>query len=258
MRRCIYLAGIAISCLAACANDEAKNAIFGVTDFDTVNDPVCIWVNDEPVFHLYEQSSYPRISNTYPIKKGLNLVMIESLNKSAPLSVESFKPYVFYSDGKNETEIKLSKTPRKDALNGSFEADNNYGVGEGRKILKVSKDDEKLIRIWVAGYLKSLKEKNKNDFMSLFVDRIKAEELYKDAGDFFREDFKLVSMVEPENLYSSRGNSIVYIYGLMRLAVWSESENSTRSIDGFMFASSNNGLLLRVSGGEWVVIKSRK
>lgn len=241
--------------VSACSGNDSTYELIGVTDFKTVDNVVCVWVNDEPVFHLWRIPSCPRISNTYPIKKGDNTIVIQSVSPGNDLKTESFKPYLFYSNGRDEREVPLAAGVSNSILAGNFHAEKSYGVGAALDLVGADEKSERKAREWVSEYLGALKNRSKEEFARLFAPDVDSGKLYEQAKDFFSADAQIVKMLKADEFNVRRGKSLVYVFGNGELAEW-KIGNVSKRYDGLLFAACSEGLFLRVSGGEWIKLNA--
>lgn len=252
---------ILLALIASCESQETHShpnkeeyELFGVTDFKTASSPVCIWLNGEPVFNLVRTSTFPRISNSYPIRKGENQIKITSLTSDLVENVTIPQESFFYSNGAEETFIKLAKSSDNLSFEGSFQGAKNYDLNGAIRRIDTDEETQKHAKNWTVKYLELLRDKKKESLPNLFAKDIKNADWAKNLTDFFLESAVCLNVVKVDEMYACKGKSIILICSNDNLAEW-QIGATNRRIDNFLFCATTDGLYIRVAGGEWIKTK---
>lgn len=241
-------------CLVLCSCSGRRHDIIGVTDFKPAPTPLCVWVNGEPVFHLLERSTFPRLADSYPIRKGKNVLNVTGL---APdhVRLESIRgPVFFYSDGKNEDYLEPAKADDGSGFSAEFQAFRDYEIDGDVQRSEVTREIEEFSKVWVFEYLECLRTKDKTVLNDLFEMNPGGGRWLEDVEKFFRNEAQCVLPVSEKALMSKKGRSLVLVCGMTKLAEW-KIGSVNWSFDSFLFCSCRDGLYLRVSCGKWVKVR---
>lgn len=245
----------------SCGPKEVENAdkieyeIFGVTDFKVVSFPLCVWLNDEPVFNLGKTSTYPRISNSYPIRISENHIKITPLLSDSNEEVRLTDQLFFYSNGPDEEFIVMNKNPNNFFIEGVFQGKRNYDLDKGINRIAATEEVEGQAKKWVIKYLKYLRDKEEDLLLSLFAYSPKGEDWFTPVNDFLLKESVCISLVTDNEVILKRGNSVILVCSNEKLAEW-QIGATNRRIENFLFCSTDSGLFMRVSGGKWVKTRS--
>ena len=233
---------ILFALIASCDTSESNKLnkkeyeIFGVTDFKTVSSPVCVWLNGEPVFNLVKTSTFPRISNTYPIKNGENHVKITSLTSDMIADVTIPQESFFYSNAAEENFIKLTKSSDNVFFEGTFRGAKNYDLNGDIKRIDANEETQKHAIKWTIKYLELLRDKKKDALPNLFGKDIEKADSAEHMKDFFLESTVCLNIVKVDEIIACKGKSNILICSNDKLAEWKMGATNRR-IDNFLFCS---------------------
>lgn len=235
---------------------ETKVEVFGITDFQHVASPACVWINDEPVFPLLERPTFPRIANSYPIRKGDNNVRIDGLVSTIPLFETFSGPVVFYSDGVNEIKIPMVKLTPKGPFTGNFQASNDYKISGGASPAIADDEDAKICVDWVVEFLKYLEKKDPTFVENLFAKDSRLSTWFGKNQLLLSENAEFIRAASKSEIVAVKGNSVILVCCPKKLAEWKVG-NTTVFLDSFMFCVCKEGIYYRGQLGDWLKIRTR-
>jgi hypothetical protein len=237
--------------LFSCSAEEVKYEMFGVTDFKAVSSPMCVWLNAEPVFNLLPRSTFPRIANSYPIMKGVNVIRVESMTESKLTENAITEQNFFYANNTGEKTIELIWSPRDSGFSGSFEALQGYNIPDAGVRLHADEQTEKFSKNWARKYLELIQQKDAEHLPTLFDADPRGEEWYEPIKSLLSKEAVCTSILTQNEMMAYRGRSLVLVCSKDKLAEWRIGKTN-RTFDNFLFCAFEKGIFLRVSGGKWV------
>ena len=232
---------------------QKKSDLLGARNAKSSDGLVCVWVNNEPVFHLYQDATNPRIADTYPIVAGENNVEIKyCLPGKKYTGDDSVAPTVFYSNGDVEEEIKLQILDGRSTYHGVFTAAQGYSLPAPARMAPLKDEQIALLRNWVRKYLDAVVNKEAR-FVDLIVDSVIAEQ-YDNYYKRMRDGMVITKQMRPEEYNVCIGKNLIYIFGSGVLMEW-KREDVVVSLEGYLFASTADGFYLQRGGGQWIKLK---
>jgi hypothetical protein len=245
---CIFLCFLL---LFSCSAKEAEYEILGVTDFKAVSAPMCVWLNGEPVFNLVSRSTFPRISNSYPIIKGDNVIKVKLMTEAQrPESALSLMHF-FYANNFGEKAIDLTWSPKDLEFSGSFKAMQNYSIHDAGMRVQADEQTEEFAKTWTRKYLEAIQKKDIELLIPLFKADPRGTEWYEPVKLLLSKNAKCLSLLAKNEIIAYRGQSLVLVCSNDKLAEWKIGKTNN-IFDNFLFCAFEKGVFLRVSGGQWV------
>lgn len=219
-----------------------------VVDHRGVKPNVALWLNEEPMTVIYGRASYPRLANSYPLRKGRNALVMKSTS-GKKLDDEGVDVILSFHSNDNVAAIPVEYDPGEGTYQGSFEAAKDYKIA-GVALKPADAGTADFAKNWVQSLLEKLAAKDKEGLSALVPANFANVDLKEIYGVILKPEASVLHVVAREEILSLTGRSVVLVFGDAKLAEWQDGIWK-QNLHEFMFCNTDHGVYVRVSEGLW-------